>query len=116
MKTDAVLRKATNSDLKIQKVIDRVQDLVESQPSLDPFKLPIEEPLARKAKYVLSQPLMSDVQSYDSGRVGWTEEETMAIEKALRPFEKVPQKTEIISVPFYPKTTGNLQGKKLPPD
>lgn len=99
MKTDAVLRKAVHSDPKIQQIIDRVRYLIESQPSLDPFEAPVEEePSARKAKYVLSRPSMSIGESYDSGRMEWTEEESKAIEKALKPFEKVPRNTEIVSL------------------
>ena len=94
MKTDLVLRKVVNSDVKVKKVIDRVRHLVNSQPTLNPQ----ESPLERTAKYVLSAPSTSGLHSIQSGQVEWSEEETAAIEEALKGYDKVPRNTEIISL------------------
>lgn len=98
VKTDNVLRKVVNSDVKVKKVLDRVRHLVNFQSTKDPFELPQESSLERTAKYVLSRPSTSDLQSIESGRVEWTEEETMIIEKALKGFHKVPRNNEIKSL------------------
>lgn len=54
VKTDNVLRKVVNSDVKVKKVLDRVRHLVNSQSTKDPFEQPQESSLERTAKYVLS--------------------------------------------------------------
>lgn len=105
MKSNDVLSQSVHADIKIKKVVDRVRYLMQSRPTVDSFDLPVEDPGARTAQYVMSAdpapvPSSSGVPSShsQSGRLELTNEDTIIIEKAIATFHKVPRKTELRSL------------------
>ena len=82
MKSDLLLRTLVNSEPLVKKVIDRARYLVQQRPTMLPEDLPEETASTRTAAFVQTVPDRPP-SSIESGRVEWSDEETMAIREAL---------------------------------
>ena len=82
MKSDLVLRALVNSESLVKKVSDRVRYLVQRRPTMLPEELPEETASTRTAAFVQTVP-DKPPSSIESGRVEWSEDETMAIREVL---------------------------------
>ena len=95
MKSDLVLRALVNSESLVKKVSDRVRYLVQRRPTMMPEELPEEPASTRIAAFVQTVP-DKPPSSIESGRVEWSEDETMAIREVLTLcYDKCPTNDEI---------------------
>ena len=94
MKSDPLLQTLANSETHVRKVVDRVRYIFDKRATIDPFELPEESPAKRTEEFVAAT-LEKPPSTIQSGRVEWSDEETEAIQEALRFWRKMPNQEQI---------------------